>query len=301
MKTVPGLLLFIFPILLIHGQQQSCEQWFSLSKELLFLNEKMMNYKENISIFKEGHQMGYFYFLHPAIPRYKPYLDFPEFDSLVKVDRQLYEKALEHSSTRYQLHLPTGFNAEKSYPLFLIFHGGNSNFRRVGKHWNDELLDDQFIKVYLQSYRHFDSESFTWRSGDPRADRDIREIYKEIRLCYPVDSSRVLVSGMSAGATYAIGMALRGVIPVSGLIAFCPGLPGEMVSNELSGPVPQGIRMYLLGGEDDFYRESQQKLTAMLEEMGLAYRYRLVEGMAHQYPINEARYIREGLDFIAHE
>jgi len=301
MKRIPGLLLFIFPIMLIHGQQQSQELWFSLSKEQLYLNEKMMKYKENLIIFKEGHQRGFFYFLHPAIPRYKPYLEFSEFEDLVRVDRQLYEKALETSFTSYKLDLPQGFNPKKSYPLFLIFHGGNRNLRKVREHWNEEQLNKQFIKVYLQSYRHFDSESFTWRSGDPRSDNDLREIYEEIRLAYPIDTSRILVSGMSAGATYATGMALRGIIPVSGILAFCPGLPVEMTSNEPFRPASSDIRIYLLGGENDFYRDSQQKLITNFEEMGLIYRYRLVEGMAHQYPFEEARYIREGLDFISNE
>lgn len=332
MKRLLGLQLLIVPLLLAHGQQLSFEsfmdqlnileregkftgaqeylfsyadsfpgQWFALSKEQLFLNEKLLAYQENISIYKEGHRRGYFYFLHPAIPRYKPYLELPGFEDLVETDRQLYEKSLEHSSTLYQLDLPSGFNPNKSYPLFIIFHGGNSNFQRVRKHWSEELLDKQFIKVYLQSYRHLDSETFTWRSGDPRSDRDIKKILEEIRLAYPIDTGRIIVSGMSAGATYAAGMALRGLIPVSGLLAFCPGLPGEMKSMDFFSPHGSGIRIYLLGGEKDFYLESQRELTAILDELGLEYKHLIVEGMAHQYPEDEARYIREGLDFITND
>jgi predicted esterase len=332
MKPLLCLQLVIIPFLLVQGQQLSFErfmdqlnileqegnytgaqeylysyadsfpgQWFALSKEQLFLNEKLLEFRENISIYKEGQRRGYFYFLHPAIPRYKPYLGFPEFEDLVQADRQLYEKALEHSTTCYQLDLPPGFNAGHSYPLLIIFHGGNSNFQRVRKHWSEELLDKHFIKLYLQSYRHVDSETFTWRSGDPRSDGDIKEILEEIRLAYPVDTSRILVSGMSAGASYALGMALRGLIPVAGVLAFCPGLPGEMKSMESFSPGHPGIRIYILGGEKDFYRESQAELTAILERLGLDCFYRLVEGMAHQYPGDEAKYIREGLEFTGYE
>ncbi len=274
------------------------EQWFSLSKEQLFLNEKMRRFEENLEIYREGHSKGFFYFLHPAIPRYKPYLELPGFEELVETDRQLYEEALEHSSTLYKLDLPPGFKPNQSYPLFIIFHGGNSSFQRVRKHWNEEMLDDHFIKLYLQSYRHFDSESFTWRSGDPRSDRDIIEIFHEIRLAYPVDTSRVLVSGMSAGATYAIGMALRGIIPVSGILTFCPGLPGEIASGAGADKLRSDIRAYLLGGENDYYREHQEKLCGIFDQIGLDYLYVIEDSMSHKYPEDEGKFIKEGIHFI---
>lgn len=274
------------------------EKWFSLSKEQIYLNEKGMKFEENLDIYKEGHRMGFFYFLHPAIPRYKPYLKLPGFEELVETDRQLYEKALQHSTTLYKLDLPPGFSPNNSYPLFIIFHGGNSNFQRVRKHWNEEMLDTHFIKLYLQSYRHFDSESFTWRSGDPRSDSDLLEIFKEIRDTYPVDTSRVLVSGMSAGATYAIGMALRGLIPVSGILTFCPGLPGEIAPGAGAYTFPSDIRAYLLGGENDYYREHQENLCGIFDQVGLDYLYVIEDNMSHQYPEDEGKYIKEGIHFI---
>jgi len=274
------------------------DYWFLLSKEKIYLNEKLMKHEENLDIYKQGHIKGFFYFLHPAIPRYKPYLEFSGFDDLVKTDRKLHEKALEHSSTLYKIDLPSGFSPKKSYPLFIIFHGGNSNFQRVGKHWNAELIDDHYIKLYLQSYRCFDSGSFTWRAGDPRSDRDIIRIFKEICLSYPVDTSNIIVSGMSAGATYAIGMSLRGIIPVSGIIAFCPGLPGEIASNAGQDNFRSDIRAYLLGGENDYYREHQEKLCRVFDQAGLDFLYVIEDEMSHQYPENEANYISEGIHFI---
>ena len=274
------------------------EQWFTLSKEQIYLNEKMQRYVDNLNVLKEGHQRGFFYFLHTAIPRYKPYLEYPEFGELLETDRQLYSKALEKSSTIYQVVLPTGFNPDFDYRLFIIFHGGNSNFQKVRNHWNDDLLNTRFIKVYLQSYRHFDSESFTWRSGDPRSDGDIMRIYREILNIYPVDTTSIVLGGMSAGASYAIGMALRGVIPVTGFIAFCPGLPQEMSSDTAMSKLRTVIRGYMLGGENDYYQEQQERLCEIFDQIGLECLYVREEGMSHQYPKNESKYIREGLHFI---
>ena len=303
MKRLLLLQIFILKALWIPAQQPAgtgdSEQWFSRSREQIRVNEEKMMFEENLQIFREGHRKGFFYFLHPAIPRCKPYLDFSEFEALVEADRELHQEALEQARTIYQVQIPTGYSPEYDYPLFIIFHGGNSNLQKVKMHWKEESLDQQFIKVYLQSYRCFDSESYTWRSGDPRSDNDLLGIYNEIMDAYPIDSSRVVVAGISAGANYAIGMALRGVIPVSGFLAFCPGLPGEMQSDNLLSDLRSDIRGYILGGEYDFYLEEQAKLTKVFDQMGLEYLYLIEEQMYHQYPEDESMHIRRGLEFIS--
>jgi len=277
------------------------EDWFSRSKDKIFANEEERSYEQNLSIFEEGHRRGYFYFLHPALPRYEPYLKFPAFEGLAERDRQLYERALEQSSTSYHLELPVKFDNESSYPLFIIFHGGNSNLQRLRKHWNEEDLDRDFIKVYLQSYRHFDSESFTWRSGDRRTDRDLFHIYSKILKNYLIDTSQVIVAGISAGANYAIGMALRGVLPVDGILAICPGLPQVLRSGTSIDSLCTDFTAYIVGGEHDFYLDFQHRLTEIFDTLEVAYRYRLVEGMGHQYPENEVTFIKEGLRFIRND
>ncbi|HOP04566.1 MAG TPA: hypothetical protein PLE67_08820, partial [Tenuifilaceae bacterium] len=42
--------------------------WFETSKEILYINEKLGNYAENIELFKLAHEKGLFYFLHPQMP-----------------------------------------------------------------------------------------------------------------------------------------------------------------------------------------------------------------------------------------
>jgi len=177
------------------GSHEKCfqEQWFALSKEQIYLNEKLKRFEENLSVFKEGHQGGFFYFLHPAIPR---------------------------------------------------------------------------------------------------SDREIKSIFKDIQLKYQVDTSIIVVAGMSAGSNNAIGMALRGVIPVSGILAFCPGLPHERSLD---------IKAYLLGGEHDFYLKQQAKLAEIFDQIGLDYLYVIEEGMSHQYPEDEEKYISEGLQFLLNQ
>ena len=298
------LLLFIQPVLgqghVIPADTMSAD-WFAWSKERIAGHEEQGQFHENLALFQEGHRKGYFYFLHPALPALKPYLDLPGFSELMEADRILYDSALEASNTLYSIKLPEDFRQDGSYPLMLIFHGGNSKLQRLEKHWNQKYLDSTCIKAYLQSYRHFDSFSFTWRSGDPRSDIELQQIYGEILDKYPVDTSRILLAGISAGANYATGMALRGILPAHGIIAFCPGLPQVFRQACEPASLHTSFRMYILGGEHDFYLEQQQELMAHLDRLRIPYAYVQVKGMGHQYPEDEGKYLLDGLRFITEQ
>lgn len=298
------LLLFIQPILGLSQvmlTDSMSVDWFAWSKERIASNEEQGQFQENLALFQEGHRKGYFYFLHPALPALKPYLDLPGFSELMEADRILYDSALEDSNTLFRISLPEDFQQDGSYPLMLIFHGGNSNLQRLEKHWHQKYLDSTCIKAYLQSYRHFDSGSFTWRSGDPRSDIQLQHIYREIQDKYPVDTSRIILAGISAGANYALGMALRGVLPVYGIIAFCPGLPGVLRQACEPETLQRTFRTYILGGEHDFYLKQQEELMAHMDRLGIPYSYVQVKGMGHQYPEDEGKYLLDGLRFITEQ
>lgn len=298
------LLLFIQPLLgqgQVIGTDSLSVDWFAWSKERIACNEEQGQFHENLALFQEGHRKGYFYFLHPALPALKPYLDLPGFSELMEADRILYDSALEASNTLYRISLPEDFRQDGSYPLMLIFHGGNSNLQRLEKHWNQKYLDSTCIKAYLQSYRHFDSGSFTWRSGDPRSDIQLQQIYREIQDRYPLDTSRIILAGISAGANYAIGMALRGVLPVYGIMAFCPGLPRVLGQAYEPETLQRTFRTYILGGEHDFYLKQQEELMIHFDRLGLPYTYVQVKGLGHQYPEDEGKFLLDGLRYITEQ
>ena len=79
------------------------EERFSMIKELEYLNEKLELYEENLKLWSKAHDDGYFFFLNTRIARFKPYLDFPQFEPLTIKDAELKEAALSKSSTVYKV------------------------------------------------------------------------------------------------------------------------------------------------------------------------------------------------------
>ena len=297
--------LLLVLILLLAGlhmaAQQSKDETFARSLEKISQNEKQDAYPENLLIFREGHQKGWFYFIHPLIPRYKPYLDLPGFREVYAADSTLRAHAIAQSQPSFYLELPAGYDSTEPYPAIFIFHGGNSNLARVRRHWRHPILEKEYIRVYLQSYLHTDYTSYTWHSGDERSDRDLRQLFENLNNHYNMDSCRILVAGISAGANYALAMSLRGIIPVRGLIAFCPGFPGCLRGKQDFSGLHTQFRVYYIGGELDYYREQQEDLARAFDRSALSYRYILVDGMKHQYPEQESVYLEEALIFLSEQ
>jgi len=279
--------------------QQTSDKAFTCSLEEIALNEKKGAYMENLLVFRAGHQKGWFYFIHPAIPRYEPYLNLPGFQEVYAADSSLRSRAIIRSQTTYELELPNDYDSTVRYPLLFIFHGGGSNMERVRHHWHHQILERDYIRIYLQSYQHTDYASFTWHSGDPRSDRDLRLLFDRLNIQYAIDTSRVLVAGISAGANYALAMALRGVLPVQGLIAYCPGFPLSLRDRKDFTGLRTKLRIFCLGGELDFYREQQVELCRSFDRSAIVYRYILVDGMKHQYPDQESIYLGKALKFLS--
>jgi predicted esterase len=274
------------------------DKWFELSKEKIYLNEKLGNFHENFSVFTSGHEKGYFYLIHPNLPKYKPYLELAGFDSIAKIDLQLRREAITNSKTLFEVELPLNYNSENDYPLILIFHGGGSNFSKVKKHWNSEKLTNEFIKIYLQSYRHYDSDTYGWSSGDARTYSDIIAILNELKPKYPIDTSRIIVAGISAGGTCAIDLAINQIIPITGFLTFCPGIP-KAYTDDFIIPTPElNIAGYIVGGEDDYYLSKQLQLVELLIKATIKNKHTTIPGMGHQYPLNEEKYITEGIEFL---
>lgn len=272
------------------------EKEFELMKELIWLNGKTGRYEKNLAIWEAGHHKGFFFLLNKRMKKYAPYLDFPKFEQLMKQDEKLRLASFEKSQTIWDVVLPEKFKKVKNYPVLMILHGGGSNLEQTKKRWKIlPVLNRDYIVVFLQSYRQIDSNTFGWTSGDERAHRDIKFCYNTLQTDYPIDTTRILLGGVSAGGTMAFDIAFNNIIPVKGIITFCPGKPWHLSDEKLKHTRPV---IYMIGGETDFYRPKQDELVTMFKKAGLDYKYNLVSGMGHEFPSEYDAVLVDALQFI---
>lgn len=290
--------LFIEAKNLINSNINNDDNWFELSKELIYVNEKLGLHEENLKIFKEANQKGYFYFIHPAMPKYKPYKQFEKFTLISQEDLKLLNESNKKSETIYEIQLPDNFDDTKNYPLIFLLHGGGKNINDVKKHWQVDELNQKFVKVYIQSFRHFDSKTYSWGLVNERLIKDFKNIYHEIRTNYKIDTTSVFMGSISAGANAVIEIALRAVIPVKGCVVYCPGIPGFLMKKEIQLIKNHDLKVFIVAGESDHFLSKQKILTELFDSLSLDYKYTIVRDMGHQYPDNEDKYVQEGLKFI---
>jgi len=275
-------------------------KWFDLSKELIYTNEQLGQYESNLALFNQAHEMGFSYFIHPRMPKYKPYLSFEEFDSISIADLNLLTEANKKSKIRFEVFIPQNYDSLLAYPAILLLHGGGEDIHDVKMHWQATSLDKNYIKIFLQSYRHFDSNTFGWGTSDDKLDREFRLTYKYIKNVYSIDTNKLFIGGISAGATSAIDIALRSVIPIQGYIAYCPYIPSILINKQFDQIENMNCKGFIVAGEHDHFIMKQKEMTHLFDSLNLDYKYLIINNLGHEYPKNEEYYINLGLNYLNH-
>jgi len=272
------------------------ERKFELIKELEYLNKKTKKYKENLLLWEEGHKEGYFFFLNKQMKQYESYLFYSEFDSLVVQDNYIRDQVLKKSTTKHEVFLPFNYSSDQEYPLLIVLHGGGSNMEKSKIRWQllDRLKSD-FIVVYIQSYRHYDSKTFGWTSSDDRAHDDIERIYFDLIENYSIDTSQIIIAGTSAGGTMALDITFNETIPITGIIVFCPGKPKNM---KINSDFNKSIRVYMLAGQNDYYLPKQEEIIKIFTSEHIDYLYKTIRGMGHEFPKQYDLIINDALNYL---
>jgi predicted esterase len=272
---------------------------FDLTKEFIYLYEKTEQYEKNLEIWEYGHQKGYFYLIHPQIPKYKPYTKFENFQKFVDRDMELRQAAIEKSKMIYEVGLPTNYDDKKEYPLFIILHGGGSTLEMAKNRWQPtEKIRENYILAYVQSYLYFDYNTYGWRASDSRTQEELKGCYDEIIQKYSVDTTRVFISGMSAGGTAALHMAINQIIPIKGVMGVCPGKPTEFDGEKVKHAKEKGLKAVFVGGEKDYFLPRQKEMVQIFDETDFPYEFTIIPDMGHEIPKDLAERWEKALNYL---
>ncbi len=257
---------------------------YDIGKELAILYGKTEEFDKGMAIWETGHKKGYYYFIIPRSADYKAYLKQKKFKDIFRNDHIIRKKVNDNTPLTYEVVTPKNYSKTKKYPAFFILHGGGSTIARAKKNWTSNSLTNDFIVVFLQSYIHYDMHTYGWKSSDPKTREGIKRCYDEIIANYPVDTSKVAIGGISAGATTAIDIVFADIIPTNGFITVCPGKPTDFKEEGIKSAAGSGKKGIIVAGEKDFYRPKQDEMINGFNKLGFKYLYTVIPGMGHDYP-----------------
>jgi phospholipase/carboxylesterase len=183
----------------------------------------------------------------------------------------------------FSLYVPETWDGHAAMPLVVALHGGHGHGRDFLWSWLREARARQTLVLAPTS------ESRTWSlmGHDVDAPRLLRMV-ESVAERYPVDRARVLLTGMSDGATYALMQGAREASPFTHLAPAC----GVLHPMLLTGGALHALRdrpIYLVHGALDwmFPVETTRLARDVLTTAGARIVYREIEDLSHAYPRDE--------------
>jgi phospholipase/carboxylesterase len=184
----------------------------------------------------------------------------------------------------FSLYAPEAWDGDMPLPLVVALHGGSGHGRDFLWSW---LRDARSRNVLLAAPT---SRDRTWSiMGGEDVDVDaLHSMVESVAARYPVDRARVLLTGMSDGATYALVCGLRDETPFTHLAPASGTLHPYLLAH---GGLERarGRPIYLIHGALDwmFPVQTARMAADVLRSCGARLVYREIEDLSHTYPRDE--------------
>lgn len=192
----------------------------------------------------------------------------------------------------FSLYIPEYYEQARAWPLIVALHGGSGT-------------GDDFLWTWLSEARSRGclllsptSLGSTWSLMDEDVDAPaLRAMVDYVRQHFTVDDARILLTGLSDGATYTLlcglqpDMPFTALAPVSGVLH-----PGNLMNGNLERAA--GTRIYLVHGARDwmFPIATARMAHRELQRAGADVVFREIADLSHTYPREENGRILEWWD-----
>lgn len=213
------------------------------------------------------------YFLEPGAKALSPPLDKPAGGETgivhVGSNRDL------HARGGYSLYIPETDTPEHSRPLVVALHGGYSHGRDFLWMWLREARSRGLVVMAPTA------QAMTWSITDVGVDeeplsRHLEDVCSRVRI----DRSRMLVTGMSDGGTFALALAMSENSPYSAAAPVACALPPADFR------LMKGKRILWVHGAQDWIFPVARTIQACryLQQAGADIELRVIGDLSHAYP-----------------
>jgi phospholipase/carboxylesterase len=179
----------------------------------------------------------------------------------------------------FSLYVPESYQGQ-AWPLVVALHGGSGHGADFLWTWLREARSRQFLLLAPTA------QGSTWSFQGPDVDAyALSSMLAFVQERWKVDSDRILLTGLSDGATYSLlcglqeGMPFTAMAPVSGVLH-----PANFENGNLDRAA--GRRIYLVHGVLDwmFPIESARVAAEELASRGADLVFREIDDLSHTYP-----------------
>ncbi len=175
------------------------------------------------------------------------------------------------------IYVPETYDGKNDWPLVVALHGGSGRCRDFIWLWMREARSRRFLLLAPGSTGR------TWSFGDLTDAEAISEMIETMSARWPVDKSRMLLTGISDGAIYTLNWGLKKASPFSALA------PVSGVLHPVDLSFATGKRIYLVHGTLDwmFPVSYARQAHATLKQAGADIVFHEIVNLSHTYPREE--------------
>ena len=185
----------------------------------------------------------------------------------------------------FSLYVPEYYTPDRAWPLVMALHGGSGNGRGFLWSWLRDARSHGAILVAPTATGSTSTKS-TWAlMGDDTDTPNLTRILDHVRQRWNIDSTKLLLTGMSDGGTFCYVSGLESASPFTHLApvaaTFHP-LMAEMADGERL----RGLPVYLVHGRLDWMFPVQvaRQTHQLLSTAGAEVIYREIDDLSHCYP-----------------
>jgi phospholipase/carboxylesterase len=183
----------------------------------------------------------------------------------------------------FSFYVPESYDGTRAWPLVVALHGGSGHGADFLWSWLREARSRQLLLLAPTA------RGSTWSLNGPDIDASaLRSMVEFVSDKWNVDSERVLLTGLSDGATYSLLCGLQSDTPFSALAPLSGVLHPANFANGNIGRAA-GRRIYLVHGALDWMFPVQLARAAAeeLEKAGADLVFREIEDLSHTYARDE--------------
>ena len=160
-------------------------------------------------------------------------------------------------------------------PLLLVLHGARGNAAEELERWR-AAAGLGFIVATAQSSQPATEDGYCWDPPRERIWQDLSAIVPNLPA-----HGRSVLAGFSQGAWVALNLALEGTLIVAGSVVMVAPFAGPDANLP---PAWRRLKVTILIGEKDAYREPVETLAGQLKERGHHVSIDVIAGLGHVYP-----------------
>ena len=256
--------------------------------------------KKAMKLLEQGFRRGAWWspkFLSASL---KELEDNPAFPKILKLGEERFNEVKQRAQAELIVRTPDDYSGDKTYPLLLVLHGAYSNNFDSEPYWLSILDTKRLLLASLQSSQIVSGNHHAW-DDEEMALRDVENAYSALSKRYRIDTSKVILGGVSHGAEIALIAIFSNRVPARGFISVILSVGAfiqQFVKSSSLQNKKRGLKGCIVAGEKDPRYNNTKAVYEFLSKKGVPTQFYSCPELGHSIPDDFDPMLAKSVGFI---